>query len=94
MRELSSRESNSAGIGGDEMTTDQLKALKALGDAIIESVRLAGPLGAPGGHLYAALMAHGIDLDQFNQIMSGLCKAGMLQKRGECYHVLRISAGH
>jgi len=75
------------------MTTEQIEALKALADAIIESVRAAGPLGAPGGHLYAALMTYGIDLNQFNQIMSGLCRVGVLRKQGECYHIARISAG-
>lgn len=69
------------------MTVEQLKALKQIADAIIESVRLAGSLGAPGGHLYAALMAHGCTLHQYEQIMSGLVKAGMLRKSGECYFV-------
>lgn len=66
---------------------DQLKALKAIGDAIIETVALAGPLGAPGGHLYAALMAHGVSLEQFEQIMSGLCRAKTLRKQGDCYFI-------
>jgi len=48
-------------------------------------VALAGPLGAPGGHLYAALMSAGCTLNQFEQIMSGLVQSGDLAKRGECY---------
>ena len=67
------------------MTIEQLKALKAVADAIIETVQLSGPLGAPGGHLYAALMAHGVTLEQYEQIMSGLVGAGKLRKQGECY---------
>jgi hypothetical protein len=71
------------------MTIEQIKeALKALADAIIEVVRTAGPLGAPGGHLYAAMMAHGITLQQYEQIMSGLVQAGKLRKQGECYFVV------
>jgi hypothetical protein len=69
------------------MTAEQIKALRALADAVIEAVRAAGPLGAPRGTLYAALMQCGCTLSQFEQIMSGLCLAGKLVKRGQCYHV-------
>ena len=31
------------------MTIEQIKALKAVADAIIETVQGAGPMGAPGG---------------------------------------------
>lgn len=67
------------------MTMEQIKALKAVADAIIETVQLAGPMGAPGGHIYAALMANGCTLHQYEQIMSGLVRAGKLRKSGECY---------
>jgi hypothetical protein len=59
--------------------------LKLIGDAIIESVKAAGPLGTPGGNLYAALMAHGISLEQYEQIMGGLVAGKQLEKRGELY---------
>jgi hypothetical protein len=59
--------------------------LRHVAEAIIESVREAGPMGAPGGSLYAAMMTHGFSLDNFNQIMSGLVSAGMLEKRGQLY---------
>ena len=69
------------------MTNEQIAALKAVAKAITEAVAIAGPLGAPGGHLYAALMSAGCTLSQFEQIMSGLVNAGVLTKRGECYFV-------
>ena len=69
------------------MTNEQITALRAIAKAITETVALAGPLGAPGGHLYAALMSAGCTLSQFEQIMSGLVGAGVLTKRGECYFV-------
>ena len=69
------------------MTNEQITALRAIAKAITETVALAGPLGAPGGHLYAALMSAGCTLNQFEQIMSGLVNAGVLTKRGECYFV-------
>ncbi len=83
------------------MTNEQIAALKAVAKAITEAVAIAGPLGAPGfsagtdpcvgrlgdGYLYAALMSAGCTLNQFEQIMSGLVRAGVLTKRGECYFV-------
>jgi len=41
--------------------------------------------GAPGGHLYAALMSTGITLDAFNAVMGIMTRVGMVVKRGECY---------
>lgn len=68
------------------MTLDQILALRLIAQAVLESIKAAGPLGAPGGHLYAALMAHGCSLQQFEQIMTGLERNGMVTKRGDCYH--------
>lgn len=67
------------------MTSEQIKALKAIADAIVESVREAGALGIPSGHLYAALMVHGFTLEQYEQIMAGLVAAKMLRKQGQLY---------
>ncbi len=69
------------------MTHEQITALRQIAAAIIESVKAAGPLGAPGGVLYAALMAQGCTLHQFEQIMGGMVRAGKLTKRGDCYHL-------
>ena len=69
------------------MTLEQAKALRAIAEIFIEAVRAAGPLGAPGGHLYAACIGK-LSLQQFEQIMSGLCRAGKLRKRGDCYHAI------
>ena len=69
------------------MTAEQIKMLRRIGRAILETVRESGQFGAPGGILYAALMEQGCTLDQFEQIMSGMVRAGVLTKEGECYHV-------
>jgi hypothetical protein len=69
------------------MTMEQAKALRQVADAIIATVRESGPLGAPAGHMYAALMAHGCTLEQFEGIMSGLVSAKMLSKSGELYFI-------
>jgi predicted transcriptional regulator len=63
------------------MTPQQVKALQAVAKAIIESCKTF----APGGVIYAALMAQGCTLNQFNQIMSQLVGAGMLTQDGDCY---------
>lgn len=69
------------------MTKQQLQALRFISAAVVESVAAAGELGAPGGTIYAALMAHGCTLNQFEQIMSGLVGAGMLSKSGHLYTI-------
>jgi hypothetical protein len=70
------------------MTAAQVKLLRMVADAILSTVREAGPLGAPGGVIYAALMAQGCTLHQFQQIMGGLVRAGMLTQDGDCYHAV------
>ena len=67
------------------MTKAQMEALAQIGRAIVDTVRQSGAQGAPGGHLYAALMASGCTLSQFEQIMGALVEAGLLRKRGQCY---------
>lgn len=63
------------------MTPQQVKALQAIAKAIIESCKTF----APGGVIYAALMAQGCTLNQFEQIMGQLVNAGMLTQDGDCY---------
>ena len=65
--------------------TQQIDAIKAVCDAILDTVRLAGPLGAPAGPIYAALMAQGFSLEQYEAIMGALVKAGKLRKSGDLY---------
>jgi hypothetical protein len=61
------------------------KALKAIGDAIIESIKATGDAGMPGGTLYAALMTHGATLEQYEAIMGALVAVGKLRKSGQLY---------
>ena len=65
--------------------TDTAKALLAICDAIIETVKDSGSLGAPAGPMYAALMAQGFSLEQYEAIMGALVKAGKLRKSGDLY---------
>jgi hypothetical protein len=68
------------------MTKEQaVKAVQEIAASIIEAVKVAGPMGAPGGTIYSALMAHGCTLSQYQQLMAALVAAGKLTKRGELY---------
>lgn len=67
------------------MSQDQLKALAAICEAIIEAIKAAGDRGAPAGILYAALIAHGCSLTQFQSFMRGLEAAGKVRRHGELY---------
>lgn len=70
------------------MTPEQIKALLIIANAIVETVKESGPLGAPGGHIYAALMVQGCTLNQYEQIMAGLVGANLVRKSGDCYHAV------
>ena len=72
------------------ITDKQRMLLKLVADAIIETVRETGKQGAPAGHLYAGLMAHGFSLENFQQIMHGLEQAGMVRKSGDLYYATKF----
>lgn len=68
---------------------ETVAAMAAILDAVEESVKLAGSQGAPGGILYAALMAHGCSLSQFQAIMRALVVAGRVRQEGQLYFANR-----
>lgn len=68
------------------LNREQLTALGAVLGAIRGTIAECGPMGAPGGVLYAALMGHGCTLSQFESIMGALVRSGRVRKVGECYH--------
>ncbi len=68
------------------MTAEQIRALRSIAGIVLEAVSQADPIiGAPGGHIYAGLMHAGCSLEQYQQIMAGLVRAGLLTQHGECY---------
>lgn len=67
------------------MTPQQIAALRFVANAITDTVKEAGPLGAPGGVIYAALSAQGCTLTQYQGIMGGLVRAGILKQDGDLY---------
>ena len=69
------------------MIPQQVTALKMIIAAVLDAVTAAGPTGAPGGVLYAAMMQQGCTLSQFESLMGELVRIGALSRDGECYHV-------
>ncbi len=69
------------------MATSIKEALARLGMAVLDSIKEAGILGAPGGVIYAALMAKGASLQQYESFMNGLVGNGLVQKEGDCYTI-------
>lgn len=67
------------------LSPEQRAALAAIVAAVIDAVKVAGPLGAPAGVLYAALMSHGCTLSQFQSLMSALVRAGKVRQEGHLY---------
>jgi hypothetical protein len=63
---------------------DALLTLRHIADAVV-AVVTETPGGAPGGHLYAALMQY-LSLDQFEAMMRVLVAAERIAKRGDCYY--------
>lgn len=59
-----------------------------LGETIRQACDAGGPMGAPGGILYAAMMQYGITLEQFYMLMSYCVHAGLVRLDGECYHAI------
>ena len=71
-----------------KLTTEHVKAVGLIGDAVTDVVKATGKRGAPAGVLYAALSeATGMTLDQFQQIMSALVAAGKLRRNGDLYFI-------
>jgi hypothetical protein len=63
----------------------QARAVRIVCGAIVDAVKEAGDLGAPGGILYAVLQGS-ISLAQFEQLMSALVRTGKLRREGDVYH--------
>lgn len=72
------------------MTREQAQATLLLtANAIVEAVE-ALPRGCPAGHMYAALMQTGMDLDTFELITSTLVEMGKIRREGDQFFPVRI----
>lgn len=61
------------------------KGIAVVLEIIVEAVREGGPLGVPGGTLYAALMAYGCTYSTFEAMMGALVSERKLVKKGQHY---------
>jgi hypothetical protein len=69
---------------------DQIRAMRAILDAVEEAVRAAGSLGAPAGPLYMSLASLlGCTLSQFEMIMRALVTAGRVRQESHLYFSAR-----
>ena len=62
-------------------TSTEIKAALGILDAVAQTIREVG--SAPAGTVYAALMAHGCSLAQFEQIIGILCRARIITRSGD-----------
>ena len=69
------------------MTPEQAKLLKLVVDAVLDGVKAAGDMGAPGGVIYAGLMTQGCSLSQYESLMGALVRCGKLRRSGDLYFV-------
>lgn len=61
-----------------------------LRQAVVETVEESEPHGAPGGVLYMALMQVGYSFDQFQSLMAGLVRDGVVRLEGQLYHTVLV----
>lgn len=84
MHDQTMRRTQATNAGRAELTEHDrmMLALRAIADAIVEGVKAAGELGAPSGHIYAALMSYGLSLDQYYSFVRVLVGAGKIRQAG------------
>lgn len=69
-------------------TPEQIQAIRAIANVLLETVQEMGEQGAPSGPMYAAVM-HRLSLDQYTHFMDGLVKAGHLRQDGHVYYFVK-----
>lgn len=64
---------------------ERLAALDKLVTILCDTIAECGPMGAPSGMLYMALMSRGMTLEQYETLMRLLVEAGKLRRSGHAY---------
>lgn len=72
-------------IQSTSATCDPIQLLQRICLAILQGVAAAGPAGAPGGHLYAAMLAQGASKRQYDEFMGALVAEGSLRRVDDFY---------
>lgn len=68
----------------------QAHALRVIVVTVLQAIAAGGAQGVPSGVLYAALMAQGCTLGQFESLMGALVHAGKVRKQGGAEHPVYV----
>jgi len=66
------------------MNEQQLAAIRLAVECIEDAARIAGPLGAPSGVVYAALSGAGMRLETYQSLLDSLVRLGRITVSGHC----------
>jgi len=66
------------------MNQQVIEALRLAVESIEYAARMSGPMGAPSGHVYAALMQHGMTLAAYQSIIAALVEMGRITVEHDC----------
>ena len=64
--------------------TEIVETLKVAVSCILDAARDGGELGSPSGVIFAVLSAHGMSLNNYQQIVSSLVQAGRITVENDC----------
>jgi hypothetical protein len=70
----------------------KMLAMIKIADAFLQTIKEAGPEGAPSGPMYMAAQTYGMSLEQYLQIMSLLVDAGRIRLSNHCYYYVNQPA--
>ena len=70
------------------MNASQINAVRAVARMFLDTIKEAGPQGAPGGVMYAACTGR-LSLSQFQQILGTLESRGYVRREGDLYFHVR-----
>ena len=71
----------------DRKIDPRVQRMILMAAALLDTIRETGDLGAPAGHLYAAVMGR-ISIDQFEGIMATLTGLGKIRKSNHTYYAV------
>ena len=66
------------------MTANEAKAAVAVLKAVVETIREAGPQGAPRSSLFLALQTQGCSIETYQGIENALIAANVARRENDC----------
>ena len=71
-------------------TNDKARAMhaaRAIAKSVVDTVKEAGPQGAPESSIYLAMSEQGCTQEQYQTLISVMCEAGMIRRSNNCLYV-------